>query len=1753
MNYRWIGRVVSILAAVLLGAPVHSASSGLAGTFAGVKITSALVIGNGKYTRLNVLANPANDAAAVAAALSMRGIPVTLLVDADLKALKVAVAEFQKHGKSGGTSIFYYSGHGGDVNNRNCIFPIDVASGDELLSGKGLDKVVPVDEIYKGVKGNSIFVLDTDIDPAPVPDNIVLAISGSPQHPALDNYVLSDGTMSRSSPYTASLVEMAREEHQDLPSAFLDLSRRVGAKTNGSQLPWVSSTVLRAHLWTNKAAGERPRLVVQTGFHYFVQSIGFSPDGRMIASAGIDTRVATVWDVATGREVRTLAGHSGWVTSVAFSPDGRTLATGSSDKTIKLWDIASGWQLGTLAGHADRVSSVAFSPDGKTLASASIDRTVRIWDVASLRELRALAGHADRVNSVAFSPDGKTLASGSNDQTVKVWNAASGKELLTLIGHSGPIWSVAFSPDGKILASGSSDRTARLWELATGRELRTLSGHSRDVRAVAFSPDGMTLVSGSWDKTIKRWDAASGKEIATFTGHSAEVWSVALSPDGKTLLSGGADWTIRFWDVVSEKEMRRLAGRSTPIMSVAFSPDGKNLASASAIKVVNLWDLAGGREFKPLVGHGDDVAAVAFSHDGKTLASGGWDTTVRLWGVADGQVLHTLGGTVHWVLSTAFSPDGKVLASGSTDTTVKLWDVAGGRVLHSLAGHHGWVTSVSFSPDGKMLATGSSDKSVILWDLANGRVLRSLNGHTDWISDVAFSPDGKTLATGSIDKTIKLWDIASGRELRTLAGHLARINSIAFSPDGNTLVSASADRSVRLWGVDSGRELYALTGHSDSIDSVAFSLDGKTLATGSADKTIKVWDVATRRVTRTLAGHSDGVRSISLSADGRTLASGCNDDTVKLWDLATGREIRTLTGHKGRVFSVAFSPDTKTLASASGDSSIKLWTVANGQELHRFTEPSDVVLAVAMSPDGKTVASASSGSTLVLLDAAGGPTFRMLMGHTDAIFSVAFSPDGRTLATGSMDKTVKIWDVESGKELHTLAGHSGAVSSVAFSPDGKSLASGSDDTTVRLWDVASGRELQRLQSGSSQRLVSVLPAKDWDTLRLSGNRTEGIWSLAFSPDGKTLAAGSEDRSIRVWDVAAARVVRTLSGHTDRVSAVDFSPDGKTLASGSDDKTIKLWRLADGAELATLMSFPDGSWALTDSEGRYDSSKAGNNPNLHWVVGLTPIALDQLKDRYYEPGLLAKVMGYNSEPLRSVPRLEDAMARLYPQVEAQMDNALPLQLQITLHDQGGGFGKVRVRLNGKEISADARDGKPVRGDRVTLVQKLPADSLMPAGNIVDVVAWNADGNLSSAAVTVKLAGTRGARPIMDNQEVKSEAPTLYAIIVGVANFRDPSMNLTFAGKDAHDFAEAVTLGADRLFGADRVQLHLLSDYQNLSAAGSGGITELAPSRQNLQDAFAQVAKEAKPTDILVVFLAGHGVMSGGTDGDYYYLTNDAGGLQLTDPSVRKLWGVSSAELTDWIKPIHANKQMMVLDTCSSGGALEKLTLKRAVPSSQIVALDRLKDRTGFYVLAGAAADRVSYETSRFGQGLLTRALLTGMKGAALRDGEFVDVAHLFQYARDEVPKLAREIGGIQAPLVAAPTGDSFDIGQMLEADQRAVPLAAVREMMEQSTFQDEDAMADVRKLSARFNQRLRAENAVTARGQLVFVDSNDFPDAWRVAGRYQQTPQGLKVTVRLFRDTEPKGTLTLTLTGDDNEQVEQLFGAVMKQVGKTNND
>ncbi|MBO2465181.1 WD40 repeat domain-containing serine/threonine protein kinase [Actinomadura violacea] len=236
-----------------------------------------------------------------------------------------------------------------------------------------------------------------------------------------------------------------------------------------------------------------------------VETMAFRPHSNVIVHQNADT--VQLWDTATNTTTATIRTGNFW--KVAASPDGKTIATADNapgdsrkgDGQARLWDVATGRLIAVLGGHTgvNGVTDLAFSPDGKSLATSSDE--VRIWDVATAGTASAFGGGR---GSLAFSPDGKVLAVEGEANTVLLRTLESGR-VTRLTGHTGPVTAVAYAPDGSLVATASEDETARIWDTATGTSVATLTGHHDFVWSVAFGPDGKTLATGGWDRTARLW------------------------------------------------------------------------------------------------------------------------------------------------------------------------------------------------------------------------------------------------------------------------------------------------------------------------------------------------------------------------------------------------------------------------------------------------------------------------------------------------------------------------------------------------------------------------------------------------------------------------------------------------------------------------------------------------------------------------------------------------------------------------------------------------------------------------------------------------------------------------------------------------------------------------------------------------------------------------------------------------------------------------------------------------------------------------------------------------------------------------------------------------------------------------------------------------------------------------------------------------------------------------------------------------
>jgi WD40 repeat protein/uncharacterized caspase-like protein len=541
-------------------------------------------------------------------------------------------------------------------------------------------------------------------------------------------------------------------------------------------------------------------------------SMSFSPDGRLlVTTAGNHVRL---WDTTTGAEARAIDVPAlpsrlipnSYVWSAAFSPDSRVLATTGSDTQIILWDAATGRTLRSLAGHVNYTYEAAFSADGTRLLTGG--KTV--WDVATGRGLRASA--VDSPAALAqFSRDGKLIAeralTGSN--SVALYDAQSHKLLHTLApAEQADVNQVVFSPDGRFIAT--SYRLSQEQTMARVKETqqKALTASKIDPKEQMKE---MTRINEEAEKEAKEEAKKSKNNPHAYNDAFQRIWAQMNAQqeaerEKSFAPTAGLESQVKIWDTATGTEARTLAVPpanpfATTVDHIAFSGDGRTLAASTfGATSVKLFDVTTGQQVGEL---------------SLTPAPGAQATSAALISGA---------GNDERITSIGFNPDGRLVAVAD----VKKENSFDYSALVAAARAQGRkMPTFDPKQVTKQIMEGQHAVSTIkVFNASGGQEVLSLSLGANEAKALAFSADSHALAAASADGTIKLFDAASGAELRTLAGEGESINSLAFSPDGNLLASTSNEGSTALWDAKTGARLATLVSVGDGGDWLVVTPDG---------------------------------------------------------------------------------------------------------------------------------------------------------------------------------------------------------------------------------------------------------------------------------------------------------------------------------------------------------------------------------------------------------------------------------------------------------------------------------------------------------------------------------------------------------------------------------------------------------------------------------------------------------------------------------------------------------------------------------------------------------------------------------------------------------------------------------------------------------------------------------------------------------------------------------------------------------------
>jgi WD40 repeat protein len=174
-----------------------------------------------------------------------------------------------------------------------------------------------------------------------------------------------------------------------------------------------------------------------------VTGVTLTPDGRVAVATTWD-KSFYAWDIASGRCLSFRAGGSGSpaprrsveeYAGVTLAPDGRTAVAATWEGKLDVWDVVTGKRLRTLEGNNKAVERVLLTPDGRRAVSAGWEKNLHVWDLTSGARIRTLAGHTNDINAVVLTRDGRTAISASDDRTLRVWDIDSDRCLA--IHHVG--------------------------------------------------------------------------------------------------------------------------------------------------------------------------------------------------------------------------------------------------------------------------------------------------------------------------------------------------------------------------------------------------------------------------------------------------------------------------------------------------------------------------------------------------------------------------------------------------------------------------------------------------------------------------------------------------------------------------------------------------------------------------------------------------------------------------------------------------------------------------------------------------------------------------------------------------------------------------------------------------------------------------------------------------------------------------------------------------------------------------------------------------------------------------------------------------------------------------------------------------------------------------------------------------------------------------------------------------------------------
>lgn len=591
-----------------------------------------------------------------------------------------------------------------------------------------------------------------------------------------------------------------------------------------------------------------------------------------------------------------------------------------------------------------------------------------------------------------------------------------------------------------------------------------------------------------------------------------------------------------------------------------------------------------------------------------------------------------------------------------------------------------------------------------------------------------------------------------------------------------------------------------------------------------------------------------------------------------------------------------------------------------------------------------------------------------------------------------------------------------------------SLIAGMVNGNVRIIDIASGNEIKSF---------GVKPSV-YNTSYCSGNQLIN-WVDGFSSISRTMHV-----TFNLWDIGEARLKR-LNVTTESGLKENDVKIGKNYVSGwistdpeklysqiprellkpdykNDDNygrpsgmfhvmndngdyfttreehKLVLKSRKTKAKIADLYAFEDGEWIIITPDGYYSASANGDK-YLSVRKDKNIYGIENYREAFFRPDLVKiAIRGNSLEGYKTLAQVANPPAIRIENAPGKID-ADSVRIIVRITDMGGGIGDVRLYLNDTSIATESARGISIKpaGDSKDILRSYTL-KLLSGENIIKAIVFDKDNNVQSNPAVHKITAAYKS----------AKKPVLYALVIGINEYKNPKLTLKYAAADAKLFADTLHETAGRLF--DKVNITRLTTRD--TASKNSILKEL------------QKYKNLNPDDVFAFYVASHGTVD---DGQYYLITSNVGALS-TDKL--KADAITQKELREAIANVPTAKKFIVIDTCNAGKLGEQLQVAMLTRGmNEDTAMKILSRAVGSTIISASTSLQEALEGYK-DHGLFTYVLTEGMRGKAdvSRSG-FVKTSDLANYVEETVPEIAENVFKRAQYPTKAVNGNDFPIGRI----------------------------------------------------------------------------------------------------------------------------